>query len=123
MYTRLSKIMTKKYYREIVDKALVQAKEEYSLFPNIPMNISIYNQIIDIKKRVIEEGVVFTEEESRKRYTLGVLVIRNFIGDEGETDYANMLIDIAGGVSRYPKMIEGDDPKQDNPRGGWSVFD
>lgn len=51
MYTDLENRLTKKYYREIVEKALAQAKEEYEQFPNDRMNISFYHQLLDIKKR------------------------------------------------------------------------
>ncbi|WP_162265916.1 hypothetical protein [Chryseobacterium kwangjuense] len=44
MYTDLEDRLTKKYYREIVEKALTQAKEEYEQFPNNRMNISFYRQ-------------------------------------------------------------------------------
>lgn len=50
MYTDLEEKLTKKYYREIVEKALLQTKEEYEVSPDTPMNISFYNQLLDIKK-------------------------------------------------------------------------
>lgn len=41
--------MTKSYYREILQKATEYAKKEVSIAPNIPINISFYDQLIDIK--------------------------------------------------------------------------
>ena len=105
MYTRLSQVMTKSYYREILEKALKQAKEEYKISPDISFNRSIYNQLVDIKKVVVEEGYIFTLEESKQKYPLGVMTIRNFDGYE-DFDYKDMLIDISYGISRYPTMPE-----------------
>lgn len=51
MYTDLEDKLTKKYYREIVEKALLQAKEEYEQSPDTSLNISFYNQLLDIKKQ------------------------------------------------------------------------
>lgn len=107
MYIRLSQKMTKKYFEEIFFSALEQARKEHEESPNIALNTSIYNQLVDIKKMVIDEKRAFSEEESRKRYTLGVLVVRNFDGYlDLDWDYPKKLIDIAGGISRYPTMPE-----------------
>lgn len=107
MNTRLSQKLSKSYYREILNKALDQAKVEYESSPNISLNESIYRQLVDIKQSVIVKTQIFTEEESRNRYSLGVLVVRNFDGYlDSDWDYPKMLIDIAAGVSRYPKMPE-----------------
>lgn len=107
MYIRLSQKMTKKYFKEILDNALQQARMEYEESPDNSLNVSIYNQLLDIKKKVVEEKYIFTEEESRKRYPLGVLVVRNFDGYlDMDWDYPKKLIDIAGGISRYPNLPE-----------------
>ena len=107
MYIKLSKKMTKQYFREILFSALEKAKNDYLLSPDIPLNISIYNQLLDIKKTVIDENKIYTEKESREKYPLGVMVVRNFDGYlEQDWDYPKKLIGIAGGVSRYPTMPE-----------------
>jgi hypothetical protein len=106
MYTDLEDKLTKKYYLEIVEKALVQAKEEYKLSPNIPMNISIYYQLLDIKKTVIDNNEVYTKDEAYKKYPMAVMVTRIFFAEEANTDYANMLKDIVWGISLYPTMNE-----------------
>ncbi|WP_332454642.1 hypothetical protein [Chryseobacterium aquaticum] len=99
--------MTKQYFKEILFSALEEAREEHEKLPNDNLNTSIYNQLIDIKKKVIDEDYNFSEEESRKRYTLGILVIRNFDGYlDLDWNYPKKLIDIAGGISRYPNMPE-----------------
>lgn len=105
MYTRLSQVMTRSYYREILDKALRQAKEEYKISPNISFNRSIYHQLVDIKKVVVEQGCIFTLEESKQKYPLGVMTLRHFDGYE-DFDYKDMLIDISYGISRYHTMPE-----------------
>ncbi|WP_300685983.1 hypothetical protein [Chryseobacterium sp.] len=106
VYTDLEERLTKKYYREIVEKALAQAKEEYEQFPNDPMNISFYNQLVDIKKTVIEDHAVYTEEEAYQKYPMAVMVVRNFLGEEADTEYANRLQDAVWGISLYPAMME-----------------
>lgn len=107
MYIRLSKKMTKQYFKEILFSALQEAKKDYELSSENPLNVSIYNQLLDIKRTVIEENKVYTEEKSREEYDLGLTVVRNFDGYlEQDWDYPKKLIDIAGGVSRYPTMPE-----------------
>lgn len=106
MYTDLEDRLTKKYYREIVEKALTQAKEEYEQFPNSSLNISFYNQLMDIKKTVIEDHEVYTEEEAYQKYPMAVMVVRNFLGEEADSEYANMLQDAVWGISLYPAMME-----------------
>lgn len=107
MYIRLSQKMTKKYFREILDKALIQAEEEHKAAHDNVFNTSIYKQLIDIKKTVVINEQIYTEEESRKKYPLGVMVVRNFDDYLNlDWDYPKMLIDIAGGVYRYPNMPE-----------------
>jgi hypothetical protein len=103
MYIRLEDNLTKKYYQEIVEKALVIAKEEYEESPDIPINISLYNQLLDIKRTVISEHKVYTEDEADQKYSLGIMAIRNFDGYEN-FDYKDMLVDVAFGISLYPGM-------------------
>lgn len=104
MYTDLEDNLTKKYYKEIVEKAILIAKEGYDCFPNNSINISFYNQLLDIKNSVINNNEIYTKEEAYKKYPMAVIVTKNFIGEEGETDYAKMLKDIVWGVSLYPLM-------------------
>lgn len=107
MYTRLENKMTKSYFREILDSALAQAKQDYENSPTVSLNVSIYNQLVDIQETIVIENIVLTEEESRKKYPLGVMVIRNFDGYiDQDWDYPKKLVDIAGGISRYPTMPE-----------------
>jgi hypothetical protein len=106
MYTDLEDRFTKKYYREIVEKALAQAKEEYEQFPNDRMNISFYHQLLDIKKTVIDDHKVYTEDEAYQKYPMALMVVRNFLGEEANTEYAKMLQDIVWGISLYPAMFE-----------------
>ena len=105
MYIRLSKVMTKKYYRKIVNEAINIAKQEYESFPNLSFNVSIYNQLVDIKKSVVDENCVYTIEEAYNKYPLGVMAIRNFDGYD-KFEYKDMLVDISYGISRYPTMSE-----------------
>lgn len=106
MYTNLEDRLTKTYYREIVEKALREAREDYDHFPDNRMNISFYNQLLDIKKTVIDDHEVYTEHEAYQKYPMAVMVVRNFLGEEANTDYADRLQDIVWGISLYPAMIE-----------------
>ena len=106
MYTDLEDKLTKKYYREIVGKALLQAKEEYEQSPDTSLNISFYNQLLDIKKTVIDNNEIYTKEEAYQKYPIAVIIARNFLAEEANTDYANMLKDIVWGISLYPTMVE-----------------
>lgn len=106
IYIDLEDRLTKKYYREIVEKALAQAKEEYEQFPDNSMNISFYRQLLDIKKTVIDEHTIYTEDEAYQKYPMAIMVVRNFLGEEANTDYAKMLQDIVWGISLYPAMME-----------------
>lgn len=38
---------------------------------------------------------------------MAVMIARNFVAEEANTDYANMLKDIVWEISLYPTMIEG----------------
>jgi hypothetical protein len=104
MYIRLSKIMTKAYFKTILHEALAQAKEEYNSTPDIQLYASIYNQLIDIRENIIDKEKVLTEEEAYEKYSLGVIAVRNFSEQEG--NYPKKLSDIAWGISHYPTMAE-----------------
>lgn len=104
MYTDLEDKLTKKYYKEIVEKAILIAKKEYDCSPNNLINISFYNQLLAIKNSVINNNEVYTKEKAYKKYPMAVIVTKNFIGEEEKTDYAKMLKDIVWGISLYPLM-------------------
>lgn len=90
MYTRLSHKRTKKYYREIS--------------PEIAMYRSILNQLIDIKHTIIEQCKVFSVMELYRKYSLGLIAVKNF--DEATDEYAQKLIDSYGGAFDYYDMVE-----------------
>ncbi|WP_157273911.1 hypothetical protein [Pedobacter sp. BAL39] len=96
--------MTKEYFKKILNEALVQVQYEIEANPEIKLNESIYMQLMDIKKRVVEQQIVCSDEEAYKTYSLGVLAIRNFVGEDGN-DYPKKLSDIAWGISYYPLMV------------------
>lgn len=106
IYIDLEDRLTKKYYREIIEKALAQVKEQYEQFPDNSMNISFYRQLLDIKKTVIDDHEVYTEDEAYKKYPMAIMVVRNFPGEEANTEYAKMLQDIVWGIALYPAMME-----------------
>lgn len=104
MYTRLHTKRTKKYYREIVDLAIEETKNLMEMSPKVAIYASIYNQLVDIKQNIIEENKVFSRFELYKRYSLGMIVVKNF--DENADEYAQKLIDSYGGAFDYDKMPE-----------------
>lgn len=106
MYTDLEDKLSKEYYIEILNNALARAKEDYENFPKVPIHISFYNQLIDIKKTVVDESKIYTRDEAYDKYPMAVTVNRNFLGKEGNTDYAKMIKDIVWGISLYPTMPE-----------------
>ncbi len=81
MYIDLEDKLTKKYYREIVEKALLLAKEEYEQFPDTAMNISFYNQLQDIKKTIIDNNEVDTKDKAYQKYPMTVMITRNFVAE------------------------------------------
>jgi hypothetical protein len=104
MYTRLEDNMTKKYYREILEAAIKQAKAEKDASgEQVPMYVSVYNQLLDIKENVVEKKRAFTYEQAKKRYSVGVIAARNY---EDAGDYQSRLFDIDWGIRYYPKMKE-----------------
>lgn len=104
MYTRLHTKRTKKYYREIVDLAIEETKNLMEMSPKVAIYLSIYNQLVDIKQNIIEENKVFSRFELYKRYSLGMIAVKNF--DENADEYAQKLIDSYGGTFDYNKMPE-----------------
>jgi hemerythrin-like domain-containing protein len=105
MYTRLEDNMTRKYYREILETAIEQAKvEKDASSDRVPMYAAVYNQLLDIKKNVVKENRVYTYEEASKRYSVGVVAAKNY---EDAGDYQSYLFDIDWGIRYYPTMNEG----------------
>lgn len=94
----------KKYYREIVDLAIEETKILMEMSPKVGIYLSIYNQLVDIKQNIIEENKVFSRFELYKRYSLGMIAVKNF--DENADEYAQKLIDSYGGTFDYNKMPE-----------------
>lgn len=105
MYIPLEKKLKKSYFRELLEKAIVLTKKEIQTTPSLTIYNSILNQLNDIKKRIIEEGKVYSNEEAHQRYTIGTIAIRYFDGYE-DFEYADILIDISYGISKYPNMPE-----------------
>lgn len=106
MYTDLEDNLTKCYYKKILNEAILRSEEDLNDSPHNSQNISFHNQLLDIKQCVIIDKVVYTQDQAYNKYPLAVMVSRNFLGDEGESDYAKMLKDIVWGISLYPNMPE-----------------
>ncbi len=95
---------TKTYHREIVNLAIEETKNLMEMSPKVAIYASIYNQLVDIKQNIIEENKVFSRFELYKRYSLGMIAVKNF--DENADEYAQKLIDSYGGTFDYNKMPE-----------------
>jgi hypothetical protein len=104
MYTRLNKHRTKKYYREIINQAIIKTDELLKMSPEIQIYHSIYNQLIDINEKIVKNNLVFSENELSERYSLGELIVKNF--DLENDEYAQKLSDSFGGMFDYHKMPE-----------------
>ena len=72
--------------------------------PKVAIYASIYNQLVDIKQNIIEENKVSPDSNYIKRYSLGMIAVKNF--DENADEYAQKLIDSYGGTFDYNKMPE-----------------
>lgn len=105
MYIPLEKNLKKSYFKELLERAVELTQKEIEATPSLSVYKSILNQLNDIKQRVVEEKREFSEEEAHQRYNLGQIAIRYFDGYEG-FEYADILIDIAYGISKYPNMLE-----------------
>ncbi|MFK8269250.1 immunity protein Tsi6 family protein [Capnocytophaga cynodegmi] len=105
MYIPLERNLKKSYFKELLERAIELTQKEIEATPSLSVYKSILNQLNDIKQSVVEEHIVFSEEEAQQRYSLGQIAIRYFDGYE-EFEYADILIDIAYGVPLYPNMLE-----------------
>lgn len=104
MYTRLNKHRTKKYYRDIINQAIIKTDELLKISPEIQMYHSIHNQLIDINEKIVKNSIVFSENELHKRYSLGEIAVKNF--DLEHDEYAQKLSDSFGGMFDYHEMPE-----------------
>ncbi|WP_312076431.1 immunity protein Tsi6 family protein [Chryseobacterium sp.] len=104
MYTRLDNNRTKKYYREIINSALLETEKLLKMSPEIIIYQSIYNQLADINEKIIKNHIIFSEDELYNRYSLGALAVKNFDLDNDE--YAQKLSDSFGGTFDYNEMKE-----------------
>jgi len=95
MYTRLSKIMTKEYYRQILKSVIVETKMYCEKSPDIAIYLTIYEQLLDLQQNII------TKREIEDKYTFGVIAARNFDDDD---EYGQKLMDLNGGALDYNKM-------------------
>lgn len=86
----------------MVNLAIEETKNLMEMSPKVGIYLSIYNQLVDIKQNIIEENKVFSRFELYKRYSLGMIAVKNF--DENVDEYAQKLIDSYGGTFDYNKM-------------------
>ena len=104
MYTRLSRNATRSYYRSIINRAIEETKELMEMSPQIVMYRSIYNQLLDLRTKVVENHVVISKSELFGRYSLGTIAVKNF--DAEHDEYAQRLCDSYSGALDYDRMPE-----------------
>ena len=125
MYQVYNDNRTQARYNQILNETLDMTKDLMTRFPEISMYNVIYDQIVDIKKNVIESGKRLTEDEIYKRYNLGSIAVHNFDTDHDE--YGIRLTDVFGGCFDYHEVPPGKettshDETPPKPSGGWSVL-
>jgi len=101
MYTRLSKIMTKEYYQQILKSAIIETKMYCDKSPEIVIYLTIYKQLLDLQQNIINQTVL-TKREIEGKYTFGIIAVRNFDDDD---EYAQKLMDLNGGALDYKNML------------------
>ena len=101
MYTRLSKIMTKEYYQQILKSVIVETKMYCKKSPDIAIYLTIYEQLLDLQQNIINQSGL-TKREIENKYTFGIIAARNFDEDD---EYGQKLMDLNGGALDYNKML------------------
>lgn len=103
MYVRLSNNETKSYYRQVLDETTKMVLEIINLTPEILIYNSIYNQLIDINKNIIDEENYTEHDKIKERYNFGIIAVRNF---EIEDPLYYRLCDLYAGVRIYKDLPE-----------------
>lgn len=102
MYKRLNTERTQKHYKEILEAAIAETQLLKDKFPELIMYKGILEQLLDIKKNIVDENKVLSEDDIYDRYSLGAIAVKNF---SLENDvYAQKLSDVFGGAFDYYQM-------------------
>jgi hypothetical protein len=105
MYTRLNTNRTQAHYKEILDAVTTETELLKEKFPDLMMYKSILEQLLDIKKIIVDENKVLSEDDIYDRYSLGAIAVKNFSLESDE--YAQKLSDAFGGIFDYYEMPKG----------------
>lgn len=104
MYTRLSKNTTKSYYRSVIEQAIVETQKLMLMSPEVTMYNSIYNQLVDLKTKVVLNNIIIPKFDLYRMYSLGSIAAKNF--DLENDEYAQRLSDSYSGAFDYHRMPE-----------------
>ncbi|APW33465.1 immunity protein Tsi6 family protein [Prevotella intermedia] len=104
MYTRLSKKPTKSYYRWIIEQAIIETEELMQMSPTIIIYKSIYNQLVDLRTKIVLNNTMVSKFDLYRMYSLGSIAAKNF--DLENDEYAQKLSDSYSGAFDYHSMPE-----------------
>jgi len=96
-------VTTKTEYRELLDNLKEETKKLVDKFPEITIYKSIYNQIIDIIKRINNKEIL-SEQEIYQQYSIGAIAVKNF--DCDKDIYGRKLQDAFGALFEYWNLPE-----------------
>lgn len=102
MYQRLSGNKTKSYYKQILKDTMSIVLDLMEQEPDQLKQI-IYDQLVDIQKNVVDEGLYSEWEQINERYTLGAIAVKNY---EEDDEMYQRLCDIFGGAVMYSDLSE-----------------
>lgn len=100
MYQRLSNNKTKAYYKQLLGETIALVSDLLQNESDI-LTQNIFDQLNDIQKNVVNEGLYSGWEEINERYTLGAIAVKNY---EEEEEMYQRLCDIFGGAIVYHEL-------------------
>ena len=100
MYQRLSEHKTKFYYKKILKDTIVIVADSLEQEPDVLIQ-NIHDQLVDIQKNIVDNGLYSDWEQINERYTLGAIAVKNY--DEDDEMYQR-LCDIYGGAILYSEL-------------------
>ncbi len=100
MYQRLSEHKTKFYYKKILKDTIVIVADSLEQEPDVLIQ-NIHDQLVDIQKNIVDNGLYSDWELINERYTLGAIAVKNY--DEDDEMYQR-LCDIYGGAILYSEL-------------------
>lgn len=100
MYQRLSEHKTKFYYKKILKDTIVIVADSLEQEPDVLIQ-NIHDQLVDIQKNIVDNGLYSDWEQINERYTLGAIAVKNYAEDD---EMYQRLCDIYGGAIMYSEF-------------------